>query len=47
MAVNPSAFKDAEATNNSERSAFVFKDFNLNFAKHPITGDRWNIVNLI
>ena len=39
MAVNPSAFKDAEAINNSERSAFIFKDFNLNFAKHPVTGD--------
>ena len=39
MAVNPSAFRDAEATNDSDRSAFIFKDFNLNFSKHPITGD--------
>ena len=39
MAVNPNAFRDAEATNNSERSAQTFKDFNFNFAKHPVTGD--------
>ena len=39
MAVNPSAFKDAEATNDSNRSARIFKDFNFNFAKHPVTGD--------
>jgi len=39
MAVNPSAFKDAEATNNSDRSAVIFKDFNLNFTRHPVTGD--------
>ncbi|MEK9698467.1 MAG: GPW/gp25 family protein, partial [Candidatus Poseidoniales archaeon] len=39
MAVNPSAFRDAEATNDSDRSARIFKDFNFNFAKHPVTGD--------
>ena len=39
MAVNPSAFKDAEATNNSDRSAYIFKDFNFSFARHPVTGD--------
>ena len=38
MAVNPSAFKDAEATNES-RSAQIYKDFNLNFSKHPVTKD--------
>ena len=39
MAVNPTAFRDAEATNESDRSARIFKDFNLNFARHPVTGD--------
>ena len=39
MAVNPTAFRDAEATNDSDRSARIFKDFNLNFARHPVTGD--------
>lgn len=39
MAVNPSAFKDAEATNNSDRSAQIYKDINLNFTRHPVTGD--------
>ena len=39
MAVNPTAFKDAEATNNSDRSAQIYKDINLNFTRHPVTGD--------
>lgn len=39
MAVNPTAFRDAEATNNSERSAQIYKDINLSFARHPLTGD--------
>ena len=39
MAVNPTAFRDAEATNNSERSSQIYKDINLSFAKHPVTGD--------
>ena len=39
MAVNPSAFRDAESTNNSNRSAQVYKDINLNFSRHPVTGD--------
>ena len=39
MAVNPTAFSDAESTNNSERSAQIYKDINLSFARHPLTGD--------
>ena len=39
MAVNPSAFRDAESTNDSNRSAQVYKDINLNFSRHPVTGD--------
>ena len=39
MAVNPTAFRDAESTNNSERSSQIYKDINLSFAKHPVTGD--------
>ena len=39
MATNPTAFRDAEATNNSERSAQIYKDINLSFARHPLTGD--------
>jgi phage baseplate assembly protein W len=39
MAVNPTAFSDASATNNSDRSAQIYKDINLNFSKHPVTGD--------
>ena len=29
MAANPTAYRDAEATNDSDRSAQVFKDFNF------------------
>ena len=39
MAVNPTAYRDAESTNNSERSAQIYKDINLSFARHPLTGD--------
>src|SRR5210317_4693 len=39
MAVNPTAFDDAQATNNSERASRLFKDISLSFTKHPVTGD--------
>ena len=39
MAVNPTEIRDAEATNKSERSAQIYKDINLSFARHPLTGD--------
>jgi phage baseplate assembly protein W len=39
MASNPNAFGDAELTNDSDRSSVVFKDFNFNFERHPVTGD--------
>ena len=39
MTVNPTAYRDAESTNDSERSGQIFKDINLSFAKHPTTGD--------
>ena len=39
MAANPTAFRDAESINNSERSAQIYKDINLSFARHPLTGD--------
>ena len=35
MAVK-SAYRDAQSTNDSSRSAKVYKDLNLNFTKHPI-----------
>ena len=38
MALNPSAFYDASATNN-KRSTRTFKDLNLNMTRHPVTGD--------
>ena len=46
MAANPTAFRDAEATNNSERNGQVFKDLNLNFLAHPLTGDIQKISNI-
>ena len=46
MAANPTAFRDAEATNNSERNGQVFKDLNLNFIAHPLTGDIQKISNI-
>ena len=39
MSVNPSAFYDASATNDSGRSSRTYKDINLSFAKHPVTKD--------
>ena len=31
------AYRDAERTNNSPRSAKIYKDLNLNFGRHPVT----------
>tara|TARA_B100001248_G_scaffold153688_1_gene115592 strand:+ start:3980 stop:4420 length:441 start_codon:yes stop_codon:yes gene_type:complete len=36
MAVQP-AYRDAERTNDSPRSARIYKDLNLNFGIHPVT----------
>ena len=36
MAVQP-AYRDAERTNESSRSARIYKDLNLNFGRHPVT----------
>ena len=36
MAIQP-AYRDAERTNNSPRSARIYKDLNLNFGRHPVT----------
>ena len=46
MAVNPTAFRDSEATNNSDRNAQVFSDLNLNFVAHPLTGDITKLTNI-
>ena len=46
MAVNPTAFRDAEATNNSDRNAQVFSDLNLIFVAHPLTGDITKLTNI-
>ena len=46
MAVNPTAFRDAEATNDSDRNAQVFSDLNLNFVPHPLTGDITKLTNI-
>jgi len=46
MAVNPTAFRDAEATNSSDRNAQVFSDLNLNFVAHPLTGDITKLTNI-
>jgi phage baseplate assembly protein W len=46
MAVNPTAFRDAEATNDSDRNAQVFSDLNLNFVAHPLTGDITKLTNI-
>lgn len=35
MAVQ-SAYRDSQSTNESSRSAKVYKDLNLNFTKHPV-----------
>jgi len=34
-----SAFNDASSSNESERSVRIFTDLNLNFTRHPVTGD--------
>ena len=46
MAANPTAYRDAERTNDSVRNAQVFKDFNLNFTRHPVTGDIAKLTNI-
>jgi len=46
MAANPTAFRDAESTNDSDRNAQIYKDINLNFSKHPITGDISKLTNV-
>ena len=46
MAANPTAYRDAEATNNSDRNAQVFSDLNLNFVAHPLTGDVTKLTNV-
>lgn len=46
MTANPTAFRDAERTNNSDRNAQVFKDINLSLARHPITGDIATLSNV-
>ena len=38
MAINRNAFTDASAQ-PEKRSNRIYKDFNLNFSRHPITGD--------
>ena len=46
MAANPTAFRDAETTNDSDRNAQIYKDINLNFSKHPVTGDISKLSNV-
>jgi phage baseplate assembly protein W len=46
MTANPTAFRDAERTNTSDRNAQVFKDINLSLARHPITGDIATLSNV-
>ena len=46
MAANPTAYRDAERNNDSDRNAQVFKDFNLNFTRHPVTGDIAKLTNI-
>lgn len=46
MAANPTAYRDAERTNDSARNAQVFKDFNFNFTRHPVTGDIAKLTNI-
>ena len=36
MAIEP-AYRDAERTNNSPRSAKIYRDLNLDFGRHPTT----------
>ena len=46
MTANPTAFRDAERVNDSDRNAQVFKDINLSLARHPITGDIASLTNI-
>ena len=46
MTANPTAFRDAERHNDSDRNAQIFKDINLSLAKHPITGDIASLSNV-
>ena len=46
MTVNPTAFRDAERHNDSDRNAQIFKDINLSLARHPITGDIATLTNV-
>ena len=46
MTANPTAFRDAERHNDSDRNAQVFKDINLSLARHPITGDIASLTNI-
>ena len=46
MAANPTAYRDAERNNDSDRNAQVFKDFNFNFTRHPVTGDIAKLTNI-
>jgi phage baseplate assembly protein W len=46
MAANPTAYRDAERNNDSDRNAQVFKDFNLNFTRHPVNGDIAKLTNI-
>ena len=46
MVANPSAFKDAESTNDSIRNAQIFTDLNLNMVRHPVTGDIAKLSNV-
>ena len=46
MTVNPTAFRDAERHNDSDRNAQIFKDINLSLARHPITGDIASLTNV-
>ena len=46
MTANPTAFRDAERTNNSDRNAQIYKDINLSLARHPITGDIATLSNV-
>ena len=39
MSLNQNALYDASSTNASNRSSKIYKDFNMSFAKHPVTGD--------
>ena len=46
MSANPTAFRDAETNNDSDRNAQIYKDINLNFSVHPTTGDISKLTNV-